>query len=258
MNSQQSESPSGASSPLKFSRFEFKYILSSRRRARLEKDLLYFLEYDPFVANLNNHRYWVRSLYYDDPHYTAFHDKIDGLHSRSKFRIRTYSPTPESDVPIFLEIKGRYNNLVFKNRIPVHATGANLAKVKGAELSAAILDGTEESAVRNQFEHTLYRKRIAPVALVDYERRSYFSRYDPNFRITFDEGLSTRQSTGLFPCAGQAYKKVIAGYTIIEVKLQTHLPSWFHRVIQTHELHRISVSKIVTSMETLGLAHDEQ
>ena len=247
-----------ASSPLKFSRFEFKYILSSTKRNRLEKDLLYFLEYDPFVADLENHRYWVRSLYYDDLNYTAFHDKIDGLHSRSKFRVRTYSPTLQQGVPIFLEIKGRYNNLVFKNRVPIHTEGVNWAEIKGAELSALILDRTEQGLVRDQFQYGLYRKQIAPVAVVDYERRPYLSRFDPSFRITFDESLSTARSNKLFPSPNQPHKKVIAGYTIMEVKLENHLPSWFHRVIQTHELHRISVSKIVSSMQTLGLAHDEQ
>ena len=245
-------------SPLNFARFEFKYILSAVKRKRLERDLLYFLEYDPFVAHLENHRYFVRSLYYDDPKYTAFHDKIDGLHSRSKFRVRTYSQNFDDAATIFLEIKGRHNNLVFKNRTPVLTPGVNWIEIEGPDFSDAILNRTEQCAVRDQFQYNLYRKRLVPVALVDYERRPYLSRYDPSFRITFDERLSTTQSTGLFPSINQTFKKVIAGYTIMEVKLQSHLPSWFHRVIQTHELRRVSVSKIVTSMETLGLAHDEQ
>ena len=245
-------------SRLNFARFEFKYILSAVKRKRLERDLLYFLEFDPFVAHLENHRYFVRSLYYDDPKYTAFHDKIDGLHSRSKFRVRTYSQTFDDAVPIFLEIKGRHNNLVFKSRTPVLTPGVNWIKIEGSEFSDTILNKTEQCAVRDQFQYNLYRKRLVPVALVDYERRPYLSRYDPSFRITFDERLSTTQSTGLFPSINQTFKRVIAGYTIMEVKLQSHLPSWFHRVIQTHELRRVSVSKIVTSMETLGLAHDEQ
>ena len=78
-------------SRLHFSRFEFKYLLNANRRAALESDLQHFLQYDPFVALRQNHRYPVRSLYFDDPSYSAFHDKIDGLHSRSKFRVRTYS-----------------------------------------------------------------------------------------------------------------------------------------------------------------------
>ena len=246
-----------AHSPLNFARFEFKYILSAAKRKRLERDLLYFLEFDPFVEHLEDHKYCVRSLYYDDSRFTAFHDKIDGLHSRSKFRVRTYSQTFDDATPIYLEIKGRHNNLVFKNRTPVVTEGVNWIDVKGSDLSDTILGRTEQCAVRDQFQYNLYRKRLVPVALVDYERRPYLSRYDPSFRITFDESLSTTTSTGLFPSNDHISKNVIAGYTIMEVKLQNHLPSWFHRVVQTHELQRISISKIVTSMETLGLAHDE-
>jgi hypothetical protein len=75
-------------SPLHFARFEFKYILSAAKRKAVEKDLLYFLDYDPFVANRSDHKYLVRSLYFDDPNYSAFHDKIDGLKSRYKFRVQ--------------------------------------------------------------------------------------------------------------------------------------------------------------------------
>jgi len=106
-------------SPLHFARFEFKYVLRAQKRREVESDLLYFLEYDPFVENRDNHRYFVRSLYFDDPNFTAFHDKIDGLHSRSKFRLRTYTFDSKETAPIFLEIKGRHNNLVFKHRTPV-------------------------------------------------------------------------------------------------------------------------------------------
>ena len=114
-----------AHSPLNFARFEFKYILSAAKRKRLERDLQYFLDYDPFVEHLEDNKYFVRSLYYDDPRFTAFHDKIDGLHSRSKFRVRTYSQAFDAAIPIYLEIKGRHNNLVFKNRTPVLTEGVN-------------------------------------------------------------------------------------------------------------------------------------
>ena len=108
-------------SPLHFARFEFKYILSAAKRKAVEKDLLYFLDYDPFVAQLPDHRYFVRSLYFDDLNYSAFHDKIDGLKSRYKFRVRTYTQTFTGSAPIFLEIKGRHNNLVYKHRTPVQS-----------------------------------------------------------------------------------------------------------------------------------------
>ena len=244
-------------SPLHFARFEFKYLLSSTQRKEVERDLLYFLDYDPFVADRSDHKYFVRSLYYDDPGYTAFHDKIDGLHSRSKFRIRTYAREPEEPSPLFLEIKGRHNNLVFKHRTPVRRSDSNWSALKGLKLSEMLLGEAEKSEVRDQFEYDLFRKRLQPVALIDYQRRPYISKFDPSFRITFDEQLLATKTTGLFPGGSASPRQVVSGYTIVEVKFRHHLPSWFHQVIQAHELRRVSISKIVTGMETLGMAVDE-
>jgi len=104
-----SDRPVKSASPLHFARFEFKYILPLNKRHAVEKDLRYFLDYDPFVARRPEHKYIVRSLYYDSPTFSAFHDKIDGLMSRYKFRVRTYSQAFTEDVPIFLELKGRHS-----------------------------------------------------------------------------------------------------------------------------------------------------
>jgi len=243
--------------PLHFARFEFKYILSATKRQAVESDLLYFLEFDPFVADRDGYTYFVRSLYYDDPNYSAFHDKIDGLMSRYKFRVRTYSQSHEDNVPIFLEIKGRHNNLVFKHRTPVHLK-ADTKAIRGDRLTDELLGTAEESVVRNQFEYDIYRKSLRPVALIDYQRRPYVSKYDPDFRITFDEQLRATQTTTLFPGSDATSRRVLAGYTIVEVKFRHHLPAWFHQVIQAHELRRISISKIVSGMEVLDMAHDEQ
>ena len=243
-------------SPLHFARFEFKYILSAAKRKAVEKDLLYFLDYDPFVALLPDHRYFVRSLYFDDPSYSAFHDKIDGLKSRHKFRVRTYTQTFTDSVPIFLEIKGRHNNLVYKHRAPVQP-GVDWNILVGNLVSRELLSKASESQVRDQFEYDLYRKSLQPVALIDYRRRPYISKYDPSFRVTFDENLTVTKATSLFPGAVSTPRRVIPGYTVVEVKFRHHLPSWFHQVIQAHELTRVSISKIVSGMETLGMAYDE-
>ncbi len=246
-----------ASSPLHFARFEFKYLLSARQRQAIESDLIYFLEYDPFVKDREGHQYEVRSLYYDDAMYSAFYDKIDGLHSRSKFRIRTYTFDSKMQKPIFLEIKGRHNNLVYKHRTPLLMNDLNGKELSGCTLTKAVLEHAEASVVRDQFEFDFFRQRLKPVALIDYLRRPYISRFDPGFRITFDENIRVTKTQSLFPQPKeQDAKKVLAGCTVLEVKFRHHMPAWFHSVIQAHELQRISLSKICSGMEVLGLAVD--
>lgn len=238
---------------LHFSRFEFKYILPLELRDEVERELKFFLEFDPFVEATPQHRYFVRSLYYDDPDFTCFHDKHDGLHTRWKFRVRTYTDNPEDGTPYFLEIKGRYNNLVFKHRAPVNAKPGEMV-IRGAELSDHLLRHVPDGPLRTQFLYELLRKDLRPVALVDYNRRPYISKYDPHFRLTFDDHLRGTATDSLFPDRCDRQRNLLLGYTVVEVKFRRQIPSWFHRIIQSYNLWRVSISKICTACEGLEIA----
>ncbi len=241
---------------LHFARFEFKYVLPQPLREELESELRYFLEFDPYVESRPNHQYFVRSLYFDDPFYSCFQDKVDGLHTRAKFRVRTYTDDPDDSTPQFMEIKGRVNNLVLKHRTPLDSSNG-IKLDYGDGLSNKLLQIMSPCDVRRQFEFELFRKRLRPVALVDYVRRPYFSRFDPEFRLTFDSELRGTMTRALFPGKGSPQsRRMLPGYTVMEVKFRRHIPSWFHRLIQSYELRRISVSKICHAMEALGIAED--
>jgi len=246
-------------SKLHFLRYEFKYVLPLVLRDEVEAELQHFLQLDPYVSGLPGTQYFVRSLYYDDPAFTAFFDKTDGLLTRSKFRVRTYTDDPTQGVVQFLELKGRHNNLVFKHRAPLalpegaswEAPGAG-----GADWITRVIDGAEEGAVRDQFRFQVYRRRIAPNVVIDYWRRPYVSKYDPEFRLTFDSELRCTASDTLFPSPSASPRRMLPGYTVLEVKFRYHVPSWFHRIIQAFELRRRSISKICEGIQTLGLAED--
>ena len=107
-------------SPLHFARFEFKYRLDAAARRAIAATLATFVEIEPFAARRASGSYLVRSLYFDDPRFTAFHAKADGLLRRSRFRLRTYGRAPGDGAPWFLEQKGREGALVWKHRTPVH------------------------------------------------------------------------------------------------------------------------------------------
>lgn len=225
-------------------------------RLELESELRYFLEFDPYVRSQPNHQYHVRSLYFEDPHNSCFYDKVNGLHSRSKFRVRTYTKDQKIATPQFLEIKGRFNNLVFKHRSPVNPQLC-VCDEYGDSLVCKLLKAVDPSEVRHKFEYELYRKRLSPIALVDYTRRPYVSRFDPEFRLTFDSELQGTRTKSLFPNGGaRQSRSLLPGYTVMEVKFRRQIPSWFHRLIQAYELRRVSVSKICHAMEALGIAED--
>lgn len=234
---------------LHFSRFEFKYILREDLRQEVESELGYFLQLDPYVATKPNKKYMVRSLYFDDDIHSNYYEKTEGMLHRAKFRLRTYTDDPDEGCASFLEIKGRHDALVFKHRTPLILNSDDQFRRGERLVSEKILRGIADGPIKEQFKFELAKKRLKPMMLIDYMRRPYVSRYDPEFRLTFDEKLRATRTQSLYPGPGQNSKAVLRGYTVMEVKFRHHMPSWFHRIIQYYSLRRVSVSKVIYGMD---------
>lgn len=238
---------------LHFHRYEFKYVLDARLRRDIEGELAFFMDLDPYVADQPQARYHVRSLYFDDPAYTHYYNKIDGQLTRAKFRLRTYTTDPREPCATFLEIKGRHNNMVFKHRALLRNPAAAHPAAGGDDIAGRIAAQVEPGEVLQHFLFDRYRKRIRPVMLVDYKRRPLVSRLDPEFRVTFDDELTATPTRRLFPAPHDTTRRFLPGRTIMEVKFRYHIPSWFHRILQSYELRNISISKICQGIETFDL-----
>lgn len=236
---------------LHFLRYEFKYILSKDLRNEIENELSHFMEFDPFVKKVENNKYFVRSLYFDDPFDSFYHEKIDGLLHRTKFRLRTYSYKYDLKTPIFLEIKGRHNNFVFKHRTNLKNNdyARFIKKIKHDQGNMEFFNNHKEDKIFNQFIYDFYKKKIKPCIIIDYKRRPYISKYDYNFRLTFDEEIKAYKSNELFPKNAKLKRNVFPTYTILEIKFPKHIPAWFLRIIKTYELNRYSFSKYCKGKE---------
>ena len=97
-------------SPKERFRYELKFLLNSNQAEILRYRLSLIMEHD---ANAIDGHYFIRSLYFDDVHNTAYYEKIDGLEEREKYRIRFYNFDHSY---IMLELKGKKNNLTYKRQ----------------------------------------------------------------------------------------------------------------------------------------------
>ena len=237
---------------LDFLRFEFKYILSTSLRECIENDISHFVTLDPFVARQADQNYMVRSLYYDDRAFSNYYQKKDGALRRAKFRLRTYTNNPEDICKTYLEIKGRYNSLVFKHRAGFNAAVTSRGFSDCANTTSKILDNINDSPVADQFRYELERKQIRPIMLIDYIRRPYISRYDAEFRLTFDSDLHGAITDRLFPDQVQN-RQILSGYTVLEIKFKDSIPLWFYRIIKNYNLQRKSISKVCKGMEVCNM-----
>ena len=70
-------------------RHEYKFLISPNAARLLKLRLPHIMSRDPHAGPTG--QYTIRSLYFDDPNFTAFRDKVDGVDNRTKYRIRCYN-----------------------------------------------------------------------------------------------------------------------------------------------------------------------
>ncbi len=236
-----------------FRRYEFKYIVDNSRAELIRQDLLEFLEVDPLLKQSGDKSYTVRSLYFDSPTKEHFFEKIDGLKTRRKYRLRTYaSKLSETDI-FFLEQKGKQNERTFKHRRSFDISELDKFLVGGD--TTWLLDHQLDNQFIEGYIFDTIRRRLQPTVVVEYQRQPYISNHDSYFRVTLDSNLTCFPANDLF-LSSENHIKILPGYTVIELKFFRRIPLWFHRIIQTRQLSRVSISKFVAGMKASGLAVD--
>lgn len=235
-----------------FSRYEFKYFLTNDVANSIFKIALNFMKVDNFALKYGNKGYFVRSLYFDNSNYDNFYEKVDGMQVRKKFRLRTYNKSLKENSDFFLEMKGRKQDRIIKKRTPLKADF--LKYFNSPKDINKLYYKNDKNTLVESFIFDYNRKKINPRILVDYSRKPLINKYGLYFRLTFDSDLVVAKSNSLFNENNYfAPKKYKPGTTILEVKFERSMPAWFHRVIQTFDLRRQSISKYVLGICACGI-----
>ena len=238
-----------------FARYEFKYFLNNNVSKQIENEAKHFMSYDNFAVNTPDNRYFVRSLYFEDNSFSNFFEKVDGIKSRKKFRIRTYGSSLKNNLPIFLEVKGRHLERTFKKRTSINSKHIEL--FLSSRQNSKLLEIYPNNSIINDFVFDSIKKKIKPCVLIDYKRRPYINNFGLYFRLTFDSNIVSSKSKILFSNENKsAPLQCRSGHTILEVKFDRSIPAWFHRIIQSYNLRRRSISKFVLGVCTCKLQNE--
>lgn len=227
-----------------FLRYEFKYFLNSQISNEIFSQSLYFMNIDNYAIK-NNNEYFVRSLYFDNDDYSNFFEKVDGVKIRKKFRLRSYDKSSLSKNPIFLEMKGRVHDRIIKKRVLINRNDIKYFEtLKNLE---TLNQKYGYNSLINEFVYDVKKKNIKPKIMIDYNRKPLINKFGLYFRLTFDSNLVTNRRNYLFDNKEKFNLplKYKPGNSILEVKFERSIPAWFHRIIQSYNLNRRSISKYV-------------
>ena len=179
-----------------FRRYEFKYLLNSKIANQIKDEAKKFMLIDSYAKKGEDQSYFVRSLYFDNDEYQNFYDKVDGIRSRKKFRLRTYEKKLSKNNLIFLEIKGRHLERTFKKRTQIQSNHLKFF-YDNRELPKLLSFYPNNDLVKD-FVFTYLKTKIRPKVLIDYTRQPFINKYGLYFRLTFDSNLFSNKSKELF------------------------------------------------------------
>lgn len=236
-------------------RDEIKYLIPNKLFPKVKELMLPYMRLDKFAGPPENPDYTVRSIYYDTQGLRFYHEKKDGIKKRMKVRIRGYNQTKEDSV-VFLEIKRKRNDQVYKNRFPVYYK--NVDKILRKEITADEITLKKKDSDREKFLFNYYSLSLRPTLLVIYEREAYHYRFNSDLRITFDKDVRSVKPDNIDSLFTDEHTiPTFRSHFVLEIKSGSPFPSWIFSVIKQLHLQKRSVSKYVLSVDKqfkIGLA----
>ena len=164
-----------------FERYETKFMLTKSQKTALLEVMKGRLKLD------NYGRTTIRNIYYDTKDMRLIRRSLEKPLYKEKLRVRSYSQASK-DSSVFVEIKKKYNDIVYKRRISIPE-----------EAATEWLSGHTQRPVSSQIAEEIdYMRKLygdlTPACYLSYEREAFFSLNGDDLRITFDENILARNT----------------------------------------------------------------
>lgn len=212
-----------------FQRIEKKYVLSKEQKDELLKKASEHLKEDEYGPST------ICNIYYDSITHDLIRTSIDRPVYKEKIRLRSYN-VPDRNTKVFLEIKKKYDGVVYKRRI--------VAKL--SEIMSYLEDGMFFSCnqqILKELSYCFQIYNLEPMLFLAYDRIAYYDKDSHDFRLTFDTNIISRDYD--LNLEKGVYGEMISeeNQFIMEVKCGGGLPLWFVKILNDLKLYPTSFSK---------------
>ena len=221
-----------------FRRYELKYLLTLEQKEQILQTMEAHMVLDRYG------RTTIRNIYFDTDAYLLIRRSIEKPIYKEKLRIRSYR-TADSDSHVFVELKKKYDHVVYKRRITLperEATDWLCTQQKNGS-------GTQ---IAEEVDYFLsHYKTLHPVLFLSYEREAYGTKDGSDFRVTFDDHILCREDD-LSLCS-EVYGTPILpdGMVLMEIKCSGGIPLWMTQALTKNCIWKTSFSKYGTAYQTV-------
>ncbi len=226
-------------------RYEIKYLAEVRRLPEIQQEIGDFLIGDENGDEQGG--YFNYSVYFDSPEYRFYSEKREGELVRIRPRIRLYRlATDSTPTGVFLELKGRYDRIITKRRVPISIGLAESLLTAGP---AWVSDQDMRSSVMGEFRYLSDRFALVPCVTVLYHRTAFNAAFYPNLRITFDRMIQCSLATALDNPEHAFVDAIPPNWFIIELKYNVTIPRMLLERFHSLGLQQGTLSKFAMGLE---------
>ena len=181
------------------------------------------------------HGYIIRSLYFDTVYDDDFFEKLEGVETRRKIRLRVYDPKHDFAM---LEMKQKQGASQKKRSLRVTKQDAQ-SLISG---KYDVLLNYEEDFARECYG-LMQCKCYRPKTIVQYNRKAYIAK-ENKIRVTFDNNIvATESNFDLFSENLVMYPVLDKFNVVLEVKFNGFMLDYIRQFINNINKSELSVSK---------------
>ncbi|MDE6059092.1 MAG: polyphosphate polymerase domain-containing protein [Clostridia bacterium] len=215
-----------------FKRYELKYILSIEQYRLIKSEMERYMRGDKYGESD------ICNLYCDTPNFLLIRRSIEKPFYKEKLRIRSYGVAKKGG-DVFMEIKKKYNSVVYKRRI-----------VTDEEAAFGMLSGnaTNESQIGKEIAYfTKLYEELQPRMFISYRREAFYGKDDKDFRITFDRSILWRTHDLSLGSGIYGEPVLPEGKVLMEIKTAAAIPLWLVKILSENKIYKTSFSKYGTA-----------
>ena len=211
-----------------FKRYEKKYLLTPAQYRAFRQGMGSFMIPDAHP------KYTICNLYYDTEHDDLIRASLERPVYKEKLRLRSYG-VPGSRDPVFVELKKKYDGVVYKRRITMEARDA-VPYLNGAKPG----DGSQ---ISREIDWFLQFYRPAPKVFLAYDREAWAAPEGGELRITFDTGIRVRSNDVDLRSGDHGVPLLEDDRILMEIKIPGAAPLWLARLLSENRISSTSFSK---------------
>ena len=215
---------------LVFSRNEMKYFVPIDRFYEFKAEIEKHMKADEFGE------YAACNVYYDTDVFNLIRMSLDRPMYKEKLRMRSYG-VPGPDSTVFLEIKKKFDGMVYKRR-------ETLTYREACDfLDRGIYPEAHDSQIMRELRYFMQLHKPVPKLYLSYDRMAFKGIAEKDLRLTFDSNIRYRFENVHLHEGNYGDTLLPPDMHLMEIKMSTAMPLWLTGLLDQYQIRRTSFTK---------------